>query len=235
MPFTQNILEVNVRGKPETWFGNAMREDIGHVVDYIALPPNDPRGTFSAHGGKKEGDKTSFTFKTPKPGTYVFAYSAMLGKEASSQARYKSGGKWVDLPPSRIDPGYFRGWDMREWCYWVEIPAGQVETAFEITKGRVGGALMARPRVDPFEGMPGSEHPMFDILDMKKEGETVLGKAVLRGAGIRKAPEPLSDDAFEKQKGKLAKYVKMSYYHLINSATAWVSRWTVSNTGSQEM
>jgi len=220
-PFEKHVLEVNAEGKPDTWFGSAMREDIGHIVDYLAIPPDDPRGTFAARGGKKEGDNTRFTFKTPKAGTHVFAFSAMLGKNGTSQARCKSSGEWIDLPLSRIDPGYFRGWDMREWCYWVEIPEGQAETAFEITGGRVGAALIAAPRVDPFEGMPGGKHPMFDVPDVKEWGDTELGRAVLTGAGIGKPPGPLGDDAFEKQKGNLAKYEKMSYYHHVNHSSGW--------------
>ena len=229
-------VKVNVPGEEGTWFGTARREDIGHVIDYVAIPPSDPRGTFAAHGGKKEGEKTILTLKTPKAGRRVFAYSVMTGQERAVICRYRSGKKWVELPPGRVPPDYFRGWDMREFCYWIDIPRGQRETTFEfrlVASGEAAGpsgdpysppsihaALISEPRVDPFEGMGGGEHPMFDIPTAEQWSASELGRAVLAGAAIGKL-EPMSEQAYERAVEGLSKYERMSYYSLINSGTAW--------------
>ncbi len=218
--------EVNVPGKPETWFGSATREDIGHVVDNVDMAP-DPLKTFEAHDGKRfsyEGERQpsqgrAFTLKTPKPGRYVFAYGVQTGKGGGVAVRYRSGDKWVQLPPGQIQPDYFRGWDSREFCYWVHIPEGQTTTRFEIS-GPARGALIAEPRKDPFEGMPGGKHPMFELPSVEKIGRTEVGRAILDAFGSDPTT-PLSDEAFEKRMQSLEPYEKMSYYHHVNYGKAW--------------
>ncbi len=212
--------EVNVPGKPLTWYGTAAREDIGHIADFIATPPNDPRKTFAAHRGDMAHGRTIFFLRTPRPGRYVFAYSAMLGKQAAIAARHSSGDGWVELPPGRIDPDYFRDWDQREFCYWVDIPDGQEITGFKIVSEGVRAALIAEPRLDPFEGMPGGEHPVFDIPDTTTWNDTELGRAIIAGAGGDPS-QPMDDRTAQRRREGLATYEKMSYYHLMNSGRAW--------------
>ncbi len=50
--FRTSMTEVNVAGKPETWYGTAMREDIGAVHDLVNVSA-DPHKTFPAHEGRR--------------------------------------------------------------------------------------------------------------------------------------------------------------------------------------
>ncbi len=50
--FETSMTEVNVPGKRETWYGTAMREDIGAVHDLVNVSA-DPHKTFPAHEGRR--------------------------------------------------------------------------------------------------------------------------------------------------------------------------------------
>ncbi len=50
--FETSMTEVNVVGKPETWYGTAMREDIGAVHDSVNVSA-DLHKTFPAHEGRR--------------------------------------------------------------------------------------------------------------------------------------------------------------------------------------
>ena len=220
--------EVNVPGKPETWFGTARREDIGHVVDNVDMTP-DPLKTFEAHDGKRfsyEGERQpsqgrAFTLKTPKPGRYVFAYGVQTGKDGGVAVRYRSGDKWAQLPPGQIQPDYFRGWDSREFCYWVDIPEGQTTTRFEIS-GPGRGALIAEPRKDPFEGMPArANETMFALPDVKEFQASDLGRAVLHGVWEGADPSrPMPQVAFDRAIRSLGSYERIGPY-LRSQKHAW--------------
>ncbi len=212
--------EVNVPGKPDTWFGTASRADIGHVIDYVEISI-DPHNTFAAHDGDNRAGASYVTFKTPKAGRYVFAFAANLAKSGSRTARYKTGDKWTELPPGKIQPSYFRGWDLREFCYWIDIPAGQSETRFELPP-RTTGALIAEPRIDPFEGMAGrGKETMFELPDVAEFNKSELGRAVLysvwKGAD---AAAKMSPKELETAQRSLGQYEQIGHY-LTSQKHAW--------------
>ena len=211
--------EVNIEGKAETWYGTARHEDIGHVVDHVTIPDKSPRPglpsrdlheTFSKHGGTRTGETLAFHFATPKAGRYVFAYGSMTGKNKSIVVRYRSGDQWAELPPGRIEPDFFRGWDLRTFCYWAEIPEGQDKTVFEFTNATASGlrgALIAEPFKDPFGGMPGVKRPVLVVptLERLKSWQTTeLGRAVIASAGG--VPRPMTDEDYAAAKQSLPGY-----------------------------
>ncbi len=224
--FKASETEVNVLGKPGTWYGTAMREDIGKILDYLEREV-DPYGTFEAHRGTVSDGVTSFVLKTPKGGRYLFAYSVgwlQLGN--SIKARYKAGEGWVEFPPGRIAPDFVFSKRLkgaaREFCHWIEIPDGQTETAFEIHHEKVHGALVAERRVDPFAGMPGrKDASMFDYPDVEELMKTELGRAVLYGFCRNEDPrQPMSDAAYQKALKSLPGFEKMNQY-IKNQRMCW--------------
>ncbi len=201
--------EINIEGKAETWYGTAPHDDIGRVVDYVTIPDESPRPglpaggpdeTFAKHAGRRTQTELAFTFATPKAGRYVFAYASMTGKNKSIAVRHRSGDEWVELPPGRIEPDFSRGWDLRTFCYWVEIPEGQDKTVFEFTKATASGlrgALIAEPFKDPFEGMPGAKRPVLAVPTperLRAWESTELGRAVIASAGG--VPHPMTDEEY---------------------------------------
>ncbi len=217
--------KVNVPGEPFTWYGTAEMGDIGSVLDRIAMPPYDLEKTYDAHQGKQEGDTASFVLKTPRPGRHVFAAGVLTGKDHEVLARYRTGDKWTALPVGKVQPSYPRSWQVRKFCYWIDIPAGQTETAFEITMRKIGGqafeeddpigppgvqaALVAEPRVDPFEGGSDGEHPMFEVYKPAQLNKTELGRAVVKSIWNGRGPK------------KLAEYEKIPGNYISAQTLAW--------------
>ncbi len=235
---TGRVREVNVPGKPMTWFGSADIDEVGRVIDHLTITAEDPFNTFAAHNGTQIGGKVSFALKTPKAGRYIFVYRAMLNKDKAINARYRHGEKWVELPQGRIHPDYFQNWDPRIFCHWIDIPQGQIETTFELTltiigklTGPVGDpysppgihlALVAEPRVDPFEGMPGGDHPMFEIPKVEDFLQDKLGKAVLSAITEKYGKvQPLTDEAYRRQIASLKEYEKIPASHINCQRLAW--------------
>jgi len=224
--FRASETEVNVPGKPETWYGTAMREDIGKILDFVEIKV-DPYDTCSAHDFSVVDGKTSFVLRTPKGGRYIFAYDTnWLQLGSSIKARYKAGEEWVDFPLGKIAPDYvFSGrlkGESREFCYWIEVPDGQTETRFEIDQDRIRGALIADKRVDPFDGMPGRKpESMFDYPDPDELMTTELGRAVLYSFCKNEDPrKPIGEEQYQRELGSLAKFEKMNQY-ITNQRMCW--------------
>jgi len=61
---------------------------------------------------------------------------------------------------------------------------------------------------------------MFDIPDTREWEKSELGKAILASVGGDPS-QPMDDRTAQRRRDALAKYEKMSYYHLMNSGSAW--------------